>query len=143
MDVVNHAFSRKRSAAALVAAAVCFGLAAAAAQGVGSKIFNPQTLVSDGSFTAVATDTSLVNAWGLSAGPTTPWWVANNGSNTSTLYNGAGTKSALVVTVPGNPTGTVFSASTTDFPISANGVTAPRASCSRPRAARSSAGRRP
>jgi uncharacterized protein (TIGR03118 family) len=122
MDVVNHAFPRKRTVAALVSAAVCFGLAAGAAQGVGSKIFSPQTLVSDGSFTAVATDTSLVNPWGLSAGPTTPWWVANNGTSTSTLYNGAGTKSALQVTVPGSPTGTVFNTSTTDFPISSNGT---------------------
>src|ERR1700742_1770920 len=117
MEVVNHAFPGKRTAAALVVAAVSFGLVATAAQGVRSKIFNPQTLVSDGAFTAVATDTSLVNPWGLSAGPTTPWWVANNGSNTSTLYNGAGTKSALVVTVPGSPTGTVFNGNAADFPI--------------------------
>src|SRR5436305_8926436 len=123
MELVNHAFPGKRAAAVLTAA-LGFALAVGAAQGVGSKIFNPQTLVSDGAFTAVATDTSLVNAWGLSAGPTTPWWVSNNGSSTSTLYNGAGTKSALVVTVPGSPTGTVFNGSTTDFPISANGVTA-------------------
>jgi uncharacterized protein (TIGR03118 family) len=108
---------------AAFAAVVCFAVAATAAQAVGSKIFNPQTLVSDGSFTAVATDTSLVNPWGLSAGPTTPWWVANNGSNTSTLYNGAGTKSALTVTVPGSPTGTVFNGNSADFPISSGGST--------------------
>src|SRR5215475_11736704 len=107
MDVVNHAFSGRRMVAAF-AAVVCFAIAATAAQAVGSKIFNPQTLVSDGSFTAVVTDNSLVNPWGLSDGPTTPWWVADNGSNSSTLYNGAGTKSALTVTVPGSPTGTVF-----------------------------------
>ena len=53
-------------------------------------------------------DASLVNGWGLSAGPTTPWWTSNNKTNTSTLYSGAGVKSALTVTVPGGPTGTVF-----------------------------------
>ena len=28
------------------------------------------------------------NAWGLMRGPTSPWWVAKNGTNTSTLYRG-------------------------------------------------------
>ena len=110
-------------AVALVAVAAMVLGATAAEAGTGSLIFNPQNLVSDGTaFTAVNTDTSLVNAWGLSAGPTTPWWVTDNGTNLSTLYNAAGTKSATVVTVPGGPTGTVFNGSTTDFPISQNGA---------------------
>ena len=33
-------------------------------------------------------DPNLVNAWGLAAGPTSPWWVADNGTDLSTLYNG-------------------------------------------------------
>jgi uncharacterized protein (TIGR03118 family) len=62
-----------------------------------------------------------VNGWGLSAGPTTPWWVSNNGTNTSTLYDGTGAKQALTVAVPGGPTGTVFNGSAADFPVSENG----------------------
>ena len=66
-------------------------------------------LVSDGSGTpAASTDASLVNGWGLSAGPTTPWWVSDNGTNDSTLYGGDGSKVPLTVSVPGGPTGTVF-----------------------------------
>ena len=57
----------------------------------------------------------------LSAGPTTPWWAANNGSNTSTLYSGAGVKAALTVSVPGAPTGTVFNGNAADFAVSQNG----------------------
>jgi uncharacterized protein (TIGR03118 family) len=53
-------------------------------------------------------DKHLVNAWGLAAGPTSPWWVANNGTNTSTLYRGDGSNVGLVVKVGGAPTGTVF-----------------------------------
>jgi uncharacterized protein (TIGR03118 family) len=53
-------------------------------------------------------DSLLQNSWGLAASGSGPWWVANNGSNTSTLYNGAGDKRALEVIVPGAPTGEVF-----------------------------------
>ena len=49
-----------------------------------------------------------MNAWGLVAGPSTPWWVANNTTNSSTLYTGTGAVVPLVVTVPGAPTGIVF-----------------------------------
>jgi hypothetical protein len=51
----------------------------------------------------------------LSAGPTTPWWISDNGTNASTLYNGGGAKQALIVAVPGAPTGTVFNGSATVF----------------------------
>src|SRR4051812_45370571 len=46
-------------------------------------------------------DKHLINAWGLAAGPGTEWWVANNGTGTSTLYDGTGAADSLVVTVPG------------------------------------------
>jgi uncharacterized protein (TIGR03118 family) len=59
-------------------------------------------------------DPDLKNAWGLTSGPATPWWVSDNATNKSTLYNGAGVKQGLVVSVPGGPTGTVFN-STTGF----------------------------
>jgi uncharacterized protein (TIGR03118 family) len=99
---------------------------AAAAGGAGARetanVYNVRPLVSDGGATpAAATDASLVNAWGLSAGPTTPWWTANNGTNTSTLYNGAGSKAALTVAVAGGPTGTVFNGNAADFVVSQNG----------------------
>jgi uncharacterized protein (TIGR03118 family) len=78
-------------------------------------------LISDGFVPAAVTDPNLVNGWGIVAGPTTPWWVANNGTDTSTLYTGAGARLALVVSVPSAPTGTVFNA-TTDFAVSGGGA---------------------
>jgi uncharacterized protein (TIGR03118 family) len=83
--------------------------------------YNVQGLVSDQPGVAATTDPNLVNAWGLVAGPATPWWVANNGTNTSTLYNGLGTILPLVVSVPGAPTGAVFNGGT-NFLVS-NGTT--------------------
>ena len=77
---------------ALAAAALFFAVVAVAAGGRAAvDIYTVHPLVSDSTATpAGANDASLVNGWGLSAGPTTPWWASNNGSNTSTLYSGAG-----------------------------------------------------
>ncbi|MCU1281954.1 MAG: hypothetical protein JWM53_5500 [bacterium] len=70
--------------------------------------FERVDLVSDGAVAGTRTDANLVNPWGLAASPTSPWWVANNGTGTATLYDGAGNPQPLVVTVPGSPTGEVF-----------------------------------
>ena len=56
-------------------------------------------------------DPDLINPWGLTSGPTTPWWLADNGVDKSTLYNAAGMKQGLIVTVQGAPTGAVFNLS--------------------------------
>jgi len=72
----------------------------------------------------MSTDPNLVNAWGLVAGPATPWWVANNGTDTSTLYDGTGTQIPLVVDVKGAPTGTVFNGGA-GFVVSHNGDSGP------------------
>ena len=83
--------------------------------------FTMVPLVSDQPGVAPNTDPNLVNAWGLTSGPTTPWWVADNGTDKSTLYNGAGVPQALVVNVHNAPTGTVFN-STTGFALPTGGV---------------------
>jgi uncharacterized protein (TIGR03118 family) len=68
----------------------------------------------------------LINPWGISRGSGSPWWVSDNATGFSTLYNGAGTKQSLIVTIPpadpnnkntptGTPTGTIFNGSQTDF----------------------------
>jgi uncharacterized protein (TIGR03118 family) len=70
-------------------------------------------------------DANLVNPWGLAFGPTGILWVANNHTGTSTLYNAAGAKQPLVVTIPGAgggmgaPTGLIFNP-TSDFVIPAS-----------------------
>ncbi|HEY7398228.1 MAG TPA: TIGR03118 family protein [Gaiellaceae bacterium] len=90
--------------------AIAIALAgAAAARGSG---FDVTPLVSNNGVPGTLTDTNLVNAWGLVAGPTTPWWVADNGSNLSTLYTGAGARVNLVVSVGDAPTGIVFNGTT-------------------------------
>ena len=110
----------RRLAIAFVLAGTTLGVGGATAST--GNWYNPYFLVSDGpAVSAPRADASLVNGWGLSAGPTTPWWTSNNGTNTSTLYNGSGVKSALTVSVPGGPTGTVFNGNAAAFVVSQNG----------------------
>ncbi|HEX2337551.1 MAG TPA: TIGR03118 family protein, partial [Hyphomicrobiaceae bacterium] len=88
-------------------------------------------LVSDQPGVAPLQDPRLVNAWGIALGPTTgAFWVASNGANISDLFVGDVNGSPLVkapfdVAIPGgSPTGVAFNPST-DFVVSAGGVSAP------------------
>jgi uncharacterized protein (TIGR03118 family) len=94
-------------------------------------VYTRVNLVSDIAGVARFTDPNLVNPWGLAFSPTSPFWVADNGSGVSTLYNGRGQAfpigAPLVVTIPpppglpgGTPTGLVFN-NTDEFMVSANG----------------------
>ncbi len=104
------------------------------------QVATPQTnLVSDDiQFTsAQVQDPNLVNSCGLAASPTGEWWVANEGTGTSTVYNTSTspvTAGTLVVTIPpnpadsplpthGSPTGIVYNTSGTGFDVSENGKT--------------------
>ncbi len=82
------------------------------AQPAHSRFYAQHNLVSDGALPADHVDPQLVNAWGLVSSSTSPWWVSDNGNGLSTLYNGAGVKQSLTVTVSGSPTGIVFNGET-------------------------------
>lgn len=80
--------------------------------GMGTNPMNPQ-------------DPDLINPWGLTRSPSSPWWVSDNGTGLSTLYNGVGNKiTNIVVTIPvpmgqsgpSKPTGVVVNG-TTDFQL--------------------------
>src|SRR3954453_2982139 len=70
-------------------------------------------LASDIPGVAPTFDANLVNGWGLARSATSPWWVADNGSDKTTIYNGAGVLQMIggqpFQTVEGGPTGAVFS----------------------------------
>jgi uncharacterized protein (TIGR03118 family) len=78
---------------------------------VQAQAFVQTNLVSDIPGLAARTDPNLVNPWGISFSATSPFWVSNAGTSTATLYNTAGVPQALVVTIPGVPTGQVFNTS--------------------------------
>ena len=98
--------------------------------------YKQTNLVSNIAGMAPVTDPNLKNPWGLTRSSTSPWWVANNNSGTSTLYTGAGQIVPIngtgTVLVPpprfapnaqSTPTGVVFNGSPTDFLV-APGVAA-------------------
>jgi uncharacterized protein (TIGR03118 family) len=112
---------------ALALALVTAGSAAGASRHHPGDAYTVTPLVSDQTGMAPTVDPNLVNGWGISAGPATPWWVANQGTDTSTLYDAAGTRfppapAPLVVKVPGGPTGTVFNGGTTLQVMGATGM---------------------
>jgi uncharacterized protein (TIGR03118 family) len=71
--------------------------------------YSQTNLVSNTAGVATKTDPQLLNPWGISFVPGQDFWIANNNSGTSTLYDNQGNKNAgLVVTIPGatkNPNG--------------------------------------
>jgi uncharacterized protein (TIGR03118 family) len=93
--------------------------------------YSQTNLVSDISGLAAHTDSRLVNPWGISFGPTSPFWIADNGTGLSTLYEPDGSaapflQNGVVIPPPAGgsgsaPTGTVFD-STGQFVVSANGL---------------------
>jgi uncharacterized protein (TIGR03118 family) len=92
-----------------------------------ASVYTPTGLVEDfAGGAAPTTDPLLVNPWGIAFGPTTVVWVANNHSESSTLYDGNGRPSTLVVHFPPDPapsfdaTGIVFNG-TTDFVVRSAG----------------------
>jgi uncharacterized protein (TIGR03118 family) len=108
----------------------------AVASGVNNS-YRQTNLVSDINGIAAFTDPNLINPWGIAFSPTGAFWVADNGTGFSTVYNGKGQpvppKSPLVVSIPpasgsgpGSPTGTVFNG-TTGFVISQGTASGPAA----------------
>jgi uncharacterized protein (TIGR03118 family) len=111
-------------AVALAMAALVLGTAAARSGGVPGT-YAVHFLSSDIPGLAAHTDPDLQNGWGIAEPTTGPWWVADNGTDKSTLYSADGTKQALVVNVAdGVPTGVVFN-SDGGFVVTANGKSAP------------------
>ncbi len=90
---------------------------ASAAPGTAAAQLSATNLVTDDPTVHAAqiTDPGLVNAWGLSYSPTSPFWVSSNGTGQAQLYavnpaTQATAKQGLTVSIPGDGTvtGQVF-----------------------------------
>ncbi len=104
---------------------VLLGSMAAGVQAQTAQHYTVTPLTSNLASAAPTRDANLVNPWGVSRSSKGPWWIADNGTGLSTLYDGTGKTQSLVVTVPpadtssttGNPTGTIFNGDPTAFQI--------------------------
>ena len=88
-------------------------------------------LVSNINGLATITDPLLVNGWGVSESPTSPFWISNQGTNTAILYSVTGSTNVSKVNVPPNgfvaipttaggpqgPTGQVNNTNTASFQL--------------------------
>jgi uncharacterized protein (TIGR03118 family) len=107
-------------------------VAAQEAPNVGQNAFRQTNLVSDIPGGARVLDPSLVNPWGIAQSATSPFWVSNNGTGTSTLYGGDVTgsplfKNTLTVTIPGGAnTGVVFNGGSAFVITDGSGTSAAR-----------------
>jgi uncharacterized protein (TIGR03118 family) len=93
-----------------------------------------ENLVSNQPGVAMHVDAHLVNAWGISHSSSSPFWVSDNGTGVTTLYDTNGNPIPLVVTIPppnGSPQGTTSAPTgqlfnpTTGFPVSSGQNTGP------------------
>jgi len=100
---------------ALITGAACF-----------AQHYTQTNLVSNADGAARVTDPQLINPWGMSRSPGSAWWVSDQRTGFSTVYNREGTKQSLSIAIPscdpknksrptGTPTGTIANGSQTDF----------------------------
>src|SRR4051794_32933707 len=131
----EHRLRARRSAVVAAALGLLLvassgGATAAQAATRNRPAFAEVDLVSNIPGRAAITDANVQNAWELALSPTSPLWVANNGTNTSTLYAGGvggakPTVAPLVVSIPGGaPTGQVFNG-TSGFVVTGPGGSGP------------------
>lgn len=115
---------RSRSFLPSLAAGAGLSLAAILCNPAWAVPFSVNNLVTDDQTAnpAQITDPGLKNGWGMSFGPTGPFWVSSNGAGTAVLYNvnpanQVTAKAGLTVAIPGagNPTGQVFNGNGSAF----------------------------
>jgi uncharacterized protein (TIGR03118 family) len=115
----SAAITHSRHAFAIGRLCSIVGLGVALALPAAATTFTVTNLVTDDQSVNAAqiTDPNLLNAWGISYSPTSPFWVSSNEAGLSVLYRvdpltNATTKLGLEVTIPGagNVTGQVFNA---------------------------------
>jgi uncharacterized protein (TIGR03118 family) len=104
----------KRLLGATLALFAAFAAASSAAEPNAYVVHN---LASNVPGLAANTNPDVVNAWGLDASATSPWWIADNGTDLSTVHLPTGAALALRPTVAGGPTGLVANTTSSSFPV--------------------------
>jgi uncharacterized protein (TIGR03118 family) len=125
INLVSYTQFRRFSSSTLGRAGIIAGLFVSSLAAQDNYLVH--NLVSDLPGIADHTDPNLVNPWGVGFSGTSPFWIGNNSTGTSTLYNTAGVAVSLVVTIPAPPsaganamgavTGVLFNSASPSFII--------------------------
>jgi uncharacterized protein (TIGR03118 family) len=130
--------SRPFAVASLAIGALTLSALQTRADDCSTGCFTQTNLVSDIPGLAKITDPQLVNPWGVSHSPTSPFWTSNQGKNTATLYAVTGETTVTKVNInapagfvlipttasgPQGPTGQVNNTNTSSFPVPRPGGT--------------------
>jgi|SRR5271165_6783386 len=106
------------SARRLFNLAAVFGLALMFSGAAAAQSYTLSNLVSNQTGKAKHADPLLTNPWGLAYAPGQAFWISDEASGWSTLYNGTGVPQSLKVVIPpasgtgsGSPTGIVYNGS--------------------------------
>jgi len=129
---MRSVFTKSQQAGAVLAVLLSTGAPAYA-----GAIITQTNLVSNVAGLAAITDADLVNPWGFSHSATSPFWISNQGTGTSTLYAVTGPTGTNVTKTninapsghvlipsagtPSGPTGQVFSGPTGGFAVNNGG----------------------
>lgn len=118
---------------------LALSIAAGTLAGPGHSLANlyvQTNLVSDIPGLASITDPELVNPWGVAFSPTGPFWISDQGTNSSTLYSVSGSTTAAKINInppsglvqipttpsgPQGPTGQVYNSSLSAFRVGNGG----------------------
>ena len=114
------------------AVVTCLGLVLLMVSAQAHAQYRITNLVSNQVGQAPHIDPLLANAWGLARSTTGAWWISDNDTGWSTIYDATGKQESLRVLIPtagngpispnglngpGTPTGIVYNGSSTDFQI--------------------------
>ena len=114
------------------AVAACLGVILLMLSAPAEAQYRLTNLVSNQVGQAPNIDPLLANAWGLARSATGPWWISDNDTGWSTIYDATGKQQPLWVLIPtagngpasptggngpGTPTGVVHNGVSTDFQI--------------------------
>jgi len=101
-----------------IAFTACLGLLVLFASSAALAQYHLTNLASNQVGKSKNPDALLANAWGLTYGPGSPFWISDEASGWSTLYDGTGVAKGLKVEIPtasgggvGSPTGIVHNGS--------------------------------
>lgn len=108
----------QRSVRRTITLVACCGLVLMLSSAGLAQYYTRTNLVSNLAGKAKHTDPLLANPWGLAYAPSAPFWIADEASGWSTLYDGAGNPQSFPVAIPsatgtgaGTPTGVVYNLS--------------------------------